>query len=234
MTTSHKPAVVIVGVGGGLSASIARLFSREGMRPVLMARNIDKLAALCRETDARAHAGDCARPADVTALFDALDAERLVPEVVVFNAGMRYRGTIATLDPAQVEAAWKSGCFGGFLVGQEAARRMVPLGRGSILFTGATASVKALAGSAPFAMTKFGLRALAQSMARELAPQGIHVAHVVIDGGIASSHAKTDADLESDRFLDADALARTYLELHRQHRSCWSSEVEVRPWLEPF
>ncbi|MBI1397289.1 MAG: SDR family NAD(P)-dependent oxidoreductase [Betaproteobacteria bacterium] len=231
---SEKPAVVIVGVGNGLSASIARLFSREGMRPVLMARDVDKISHLCRETDARSHAGDCSNPRDVAALFESLDAERLVPEVVVFNASMRYRGPVASLDPDSVETAWKVGCYGGVLVAREAARRMEPRGRGSILFTGATASVKAFAESAPFAIAKFGLRALAQSMARELSPRGIHVAHVIIDGGIASTHAATEDERASDRFLDPDALARTYLELHRQHRSCWSAEVEVRPWLEKF
>jgi NAD(P)-dependent dehydrogenase (short-subunit alcohol dehydrogenase family) len=153
---------------------------------------------------------------------------------VVFNAGARVRGPIESLDPARVKDALAVGAFAGFLVGQQAARRMLPRGAGTILFTGATASVKGFPQSSSFAMGKFALRGLAQSMARELAPKGIHVAHVVIDGGIASSYAKTEADRAGDRFLDPDAIAQTYLHLHRQHRSAWSWEVEVRPWTETF
>jgi NAD(P)-dependent dehydrogenase (short-subunit alcohol dehydrogenase family) len=225
---------LIVGAGSGLSASLARLFAREGMQVALAARSADKLAPLCAQTGARAYACDAADAAQVDGLFEAVSRDTGEPTVVVFNAGARVRGPIEALDPARVKDTLAVGAFAGFLVGQQAARRMLPRGAGTILFTGATASVKGFAQSAGFAMGKFALRGLAQSMARELAPKGIHVAHVVIDGGIASSYAKTEADRAGDRFLDPDAIAQTYLHLHRQHRSAWSWEVEVRPWTETF
>src|SRR5690349_940242 len=207
---------LIVGAGSGLSASLARLFTAEQMHVALAARNVDKLTGLCEQTGALAIACDATEPPAVDALFDTVARKLGEPNVVVYNAGRRLRGPIQTLDPSEVHRAWLASCFGGFLVGQQAARRMLALGRGTILFTGATASVKAFAESAAFAMGKFGLRALAQSMARELAPQNVHVAHVVIDGGIASSYAKSPEDRTSDRFLDPDAIARAYLQLARQ------------------
>lgn len=225
---------VIVGAGSGLSASLARLFAREGMRVALAARGVDKLAALCTQTGARAYACNAGEPEAVRVMFDAAARDLGEPSVVVYNAGARARGPIEALDPAGVRESLAIGAFGGFLVGQQAARRMLTRGRGTILFTGATASVKGFAQSAPFAMGKFALRGLAQSMARELAPKGIHVAHVVIDGGIASSYAKSEAERASDRFLDPDAIAQTYLHLHLQHRSAWTWEAEVRPWTESF
>jgi NAD(P)-dependent dehydrogenase (short-subunit alcohol dehydrogenase family) len=229
-----QDTALIVGAGSGLSASLARLFAREGMRVALAARSPDKLASLCGETGARAYACDAADAAQVIALFERVGRDLGDPALVVFNAGYRYRGPIADLEPEKVRQALMTGAYAGFLVGQQAARRMLPEGRGTILFTGATASVKGFAQSAAFAMGKFALRALAQSMARELAPKGIHVAHVVIDGGIASSYAKTPEDRASDRFLDPDAIARNYLHLHRQQRSAWTWEIEVRPWTESF
>lgn len=229
-----QEVALIVGVGSGLSASLARLFAKDGMQVALASRNTDKLSTLASETKAKSYTCDAGDPASVTSLFNQVDKDCGTPNLVVFNAGMRVRGPIAQLDPEKVKQGWISGCFGGFLVGQQAAKRMLIRGAGTMLFTGATASVKAFAESAPFAMAKFSLRALAQSMARELAPKGIHVAHVVIDGGIASSYANDDADRATDRWLDPDAIAQSYLQLHRQHRSAWSWELEVRPWVEKF
>ncbi len=229
-----REIALIVGVGKGLSASLARLFAREGMAVALAARDVEKLAPLASETQARAYACDAVEPQAVAGLFDALARDLGEPDVVVFNAGMRGRGPIAELDPEQVRRGWLNGCYAGFLVGQQAATRMLRRGSGTILFTGATASVKGFAQSAPFAMAKFGLRGLAQSMARELAPKNIHVAHVVIDGGIASTYAESEADKTTDRWLDPDAIAQSYLALHRQHRSAWTWEIEVRPWTEKF
>ncbi len=230
----NTEVALIVGVGKGLSASLARLFAREGMRVALAARNVEKIKPLAAEINAATFACDAGEPDQVARLFVDVTAKLGEPTLVVFNAGMRGRGGIADLDPEQVKRGWIAGAFGGFLVGQQAAKRMLPLGRGTILFTGATASVKGFSGSAPFAMAKFSLRGLAQSMARELAPKGIHVAHVVIDGGIASSYAEDEADRATDRWLNPDAIAESYLQLHRQHRSAWTWELEVRPWLEKF
>lgn len=225
---------LIVGVGKGLSASIARLCAREGMQVALAARKLEKLQALADETKSRTYYCDASEPSDVAKLFEQVSNEIGVPTLVVFNAGMRARGLIAELDAEKVKRAWLVGAYGGFLVGQQAAQRMLLLGKGTIIFTGATASVKGYAESAPFAMTKFSLRGLAQSMARELAPKGIHVAHVVIDGGISTTYGTDDADRATDRWLNPDAIAETYLQLHRQHRSAWTWEIEVRPWLEKF
>jgi NAD(P)-dependent dehydrogenase (short-subunit alcohol dehydrogenase family) len=153
--------------------------------------------------------------------------------VVVYNASYRTRGPLTGLDPAEVEKSIAVSAFGGFLVAQAAARRMLKDGRGAILFTGASASVKGYAQSAPFAMGKFALRGLAQSMARELSPRGIHVAHVVVDGGIRSARRAEDP-AKPDSLLDPDAIAQSYLHLLDQPRSAWSWEIEVRPWLENF
>jgi len=230
-----KPGIaLIVGAGSGLSASLSRLFAAEGMRVALAARNVDKLSTLAAETQSIVVACDTAEPAQVNALFNEVRQNLGEPTVVVYNAGRRLRGAIETLDPAEVQRTWLVTCFGGFLVGQQAARGMLAAGAGTILFTGATASVKAFPQSAAFAMGKFGLRALAQSMARELAPKNIHVAHIVIDGGIASSDAKSAEDQSSDRFLDPDSIAREYLHLIRQHRSAWTWELELRPFGESF
>ncbi len=222
---------VIVGAGSGLSASLARACAAEGMRLVLAARNPSKLADLAKETKATALACDATKPAEVQALFEAV-AKLGVPDLVIFNAGYRTRGPFVELDPVEVEKTLISSAFGGFLVAQEAAKRMLPKGKGSIFFTGASASVKGYAQSAPFAMAKFALRGLAQSLARELQPKGIHVAHFVIDGGIFGT--STDRNSGDDKWLDPDSIAQTYLAVHRQHRSAWSLEMEVRPWTENF
>jgi NAD(P)-dependent dehydrogenase (short-subunit alcohol dehydrogenase family) len=225
---------VIVGAGSGLSASLARAAAKEGMKVVLAARHPEKLADLVRETGAKAVACDATKPGEVAALFEVV-AGLGVPELVVFNAGYRTRGPFLELDPVEVEKTLISSSFGGFLVAQEAAKRMVPAGKGSIFFTGASASVKGYALSAPFAMAKFALRGLAQSLAREMQPKGIHVAHFVIDGGIASSRGDVPAaEKAADKWLDPDAIAATYLAVHHQPRSAWSTEVELRPWVENF
>ena len=225
-------SALIVGAGSGLSASLARAFTREGMRVALAARDTGKLQDLARETGARAYACDAAQREAVDALFAALE-DAGAPDVVVYNASRRARGPVAELDPAEVEQAIAVTAFGGFLVAQAAVRRMLKRGRGAILFTGASASVKGYAQSAPFAMGKFALRGLAQSMARELAPRGIHVAHVVIDGGIRSARRTEPAD-KPDSLLDPDAIAETYVHLLRQPRSAWTWEIELRPWVENF
>lgn len=221
------PKMLIVGAGDGLSASLARLMAGEGWSVALAARNVAKLAGLLAETGATAHACDAADPAQVAALFETVgDAE-----AVVYNASYRTRGPVAELDPAEVRRSLDVTAFGAFLVAQQAVRRMLPHGAGTILLTGASAGVKGYPRSAPFAMGKFALRGLAQSMARELHPLGIHIAHVVIDGGIRSARRPETA---ADSLLDPDAIALTYRELIRQPRSCWSWEVEVRPWVEQF
>ena len=224
---------LIVGAGQGLSASLARLLSREGMRVALASRNPDKLAALCAETGARAFPCDAVQAGQVRQLFADVDQAIGEPDVVVYNASGRLRGPFVDLDPAEVERALAVSAFGGFLVAQQAARRMLAKRRGAILFTGASASIKGYPQSAPFAMGKFALRGLAQSMARELAPQGIHVAHFVIDGGIARP-GRAAPSAEPDSLLDPDAIAASYLSVLRQSRSAWTWEVELRPWVEKF
>lgn len=224
---------LIVGAGEGLSASLARLFAKEGLRVALAARDTAKLGKICQETKARAFACDAAQADQVSALFQDVERRFGAPEVVVYNASARVRGPVTSLDQKEVEQSIRVSAFGGFLVGQEAARRMIPLGRGAILFTGASASVKGYAESAPFAMGKFALRGLAQSMARELAPKGVHVAHFVIDGGIRSAGRREPAD-KPDSMLDPDAIAANYLHILQQPRSAWTWEMELRPWTEKF
>ncbi len=212
---------LIVGAGKGLSASLARLLERDGMNVALAARNPEKL-----ETKGLALRCDATDRAQVEAAFDAVEDKWGVPGLVVYNASYRTRGPIAELDAGEVAKSIQVTAYAGFLVAQAAAKRMLPRGSGAIFFTGASASVKGYANSAPFAMGKFALRGLAQSMARELAPKGIHVAHFVIDGGIGK-----DA---GDAKLDPDEIARNYLHVYRQQRSAWTWEVELRPWVERF
>src|SRR3954452_545421 len=223
----------IVGAGEGWSASLARLFAGEGIRVALAARNAGKLETLCRDTGASAFACDATRPEDVASLFAAVERDVAVPDVVVYNASGRARGAFTELDPAAVAQAIAVSAYGGFLVAQQAVKRMLPIKRGAILFTGASASVKGYAQSAPFAMGKFALRGLAQSMARELHPQGIHVIHVVVDGGIRAG-ARPEPTDKPDSMLDPDAIAQSYLDVLQQPRSAWSWEVELRPWVEKF
>jgi NAD(P)-dependent dehydrogenase (short-subunit alcohol dehydrogenase family) len=229
---AEQKVALIVGAGSGLSASIARRFARAGMRIALAARSIDDLKDLSVELGAQTFACDATQPEVVSRVFADLD-HGVAPHVVVYNASYRTRGPLIELVPAEVEKSILVSAFGGFLVAQEAVRRMLPRGSGTILFTGASASVKGYAQSAPFAMGKFALRGLAQSMARELSPRGIHVAHVVVDGGILSARRPAASD-QPDALLDPDAIAETYLHLVEQHRSAWTWEIEVRPWVEKF
>lgn len=236
MVDTYETAL-IVGAGDGLSASLAHLLTREGgLRVALAARDVEKLAGLRGELGAGSVAIPCdaAEPAQVTALFaSTCEAFGAAPDVVVYNPSARVRGPLVDLAPADVARALAVSAFGGFLVAQAAAKAMLRQGKGAILFTGASASVKGYPGSAPFAMGKFALRGLAQSIARELQPKGIHVAHVVIDGAIRNPGRAEPAD-SPDSMLDPDAIARTYLHLLRQDRSAWTWEVELRPWVERF
>jgi NAD(P)-dependent dehydrogenase (short-subunit alcohol dehydrogenase family) len=231
-TPTYKNAL-IVGAGEGLSASLARLFSKEGIRVALAARKIEKLGALCAETGAQAFACDATNAEDVDRLFGLVEREIGTPDLVVYNASGRTRGAFAELVPAEVAQAIAVSAFGGFLVAQQAAKRMLPNKHGAILFTGASASVKGYPQSAPFAMGKFALRGLAQSMARELSPQGLHIAHFVIDGGIRSAARIEPAD-RPDSMLDPDAIAQNYWNVLQQPRSAWTWELELRPWVEKF
>lgn len=229
---SYKIAL-IVGAGEGLSASLARLFAREKIKVALAARKIEKLGALCQETGGRAYACNAADADDVERLFGLVEREIGAPDLVVYNAGARARGPLIDLVPSEVEQAIMIGAFGGFLVAQQAAKRMLPNRRGAIVFTGASASVKGYPQSAPFAMGKFALRGLAQCLARELSPQGIHVAHFVIDGGIRSA-TRTESPDQPDSMLDPDAIAQSYWSVLQQPRNAWTWEMELRPWVEKF
>jgi len=224
---------VIVGAGSGLSAALARACAKRDMSVVLAARNIDKLADLASETDARLISCDAVDRRQVDALFRVV-GEIGVPAFVVYNASYRTRGPLIELDPAEVARSVEVTALGGFQVAQAAARAMLPVGRGSIFFTGASASVKGYAQSAPFAMGKFALRGLAQSMARELAPKGLHVAHFVIDGGISRGASDPRRERGADGLLEPAAIAESYLHVHGQSRSAWTWEVELRPWVEAF
>ena len=219
-------SALIVGAGPGLSTSLARLFSSKGFAIALAARQVSKLDGLAKETNAKCYTCDASSQADVAALFAALDADSFAPEIVIYNPSARVRGAFIDIDQEAVEKALMITCYGGFLVAQAAARRMLESGSGSIFFTSASAAVKGYIHSASFAMGKFGLRGLAQSMARELSPKNIHIGHFVIDGGIGYS--------DGDDQLSPDAIAQTYWDVHNQHRSAWSWEVELRPWVETF
>lgn len=234
MSHSFKKALII-GAGAGLSASLARLFHANGVGVALAARGVDDLAGLAAEVSASVHACDASRREDIAALFAELD-QTGAPDIVVYNPSARVRGAITELDGAEVEKAIQITALGAFHAAQEAAKRMLPNGHGGILFTGATAGVKAYGKSTTFAMGKFALRALAQSLARELHPQGVHVGHFIIDGGIRNPNRpeRMDAAENPDSMLDPDAIAREYWNLLTQHRSCWSWEVDLRPWVERF
>ncbi len=233
MTELSYRTALIVGSGAGLSASLARTFTRAGMTVALAARRAAELAQLAKEIGGKAFACDATKRVEVTKLFADVEATFGALDVVVYNASYRTRGPFVELDPADLEKALAVTAFGGFLEAQEAAKRMLPRSHGAILFTGASASVKGYAQSAPFAMGKFALRGLAQSLARELAPQGIHVGHVVVDGGIRSAE-RPDPPGKPDSLLDPDAIAQSYLHLLQQHRSAWAWEIELRPWVERF
>ena len=233
MTDVKFNSALIVGAGSGLSASLARALAREGIKVALASRSTGDLEALVKETSARAFACDAAERAQVEKLFAEVEASNGTPDIVIYNASFRTRGPFVELDPLDVEKSLAVTAYGAFLVAQQAARRMLPKKHGAILLTGASAGVKGYPQSAPFAMGKFALRGLAQSMARELSPQGIHVAHVVVDGGIRSAHRPDPSD-KPDSTLDPDAIAESYMHLIYQPRSAWAWEIELRPWVEKF
>jgi NAD(P)-dependent dehydrogenase (short-subunit alcohol dehydrogenase family) len=226
-------SALIIGAGPGISGSLTRLLRAADIPVVVASRHVDRLAELVNQTGAIALPVDAAEAAQVEQLFAETDARIGAPELVVYNASGRVRGPIAELNPAEVEQAVAVSALGAFYSVQQAAKRMIPAGKGAILLTGATAGVKGFALSAPFAMGKFALRGLAQSAARELAPRGIHVAHIVIDGGVRADHRADPSD-RPDSTLDPDAVAQSYADLLRQHRSAWSWELEIRPWVEKF
>jgi NAD(P)-dependent dehydrogenase (short-subunit alcohol dehydrogenase family) len=226
-------SALIIGAGPGISGSLTRLLRAAEIPVVVAARHIDKLAPLVEQTGAIALSVDAADAAQVERLFVEAEARIGAPEIVVYNASNRTRGPITDLDPRAVGEAVAVSAMGAFYSVQQAARRMVPAGKGAILLTGATAGIKGFALSAPFAMGKFALRGLAQSAARELMPKGIHVAHVVIDGRVRAAHSAPPSE-QPDSMLDADSVAQSYLDLLRQHRSAWSWEIEIRPWVEKF
>ena len=233
MPLEEMKTALIVGAGEGLSASLTRKLAGAGLQVALAARDTGKLSALTSETGAKSFTCDASDAADVARLFEEVGSSIGVPELVIYNASGRVRGPLVELDPAAVERALAVTAFGGFLVGQQAARTMIERGSGVILFTGASASVKGYAQSAPFAMGEFALRGLAQSMARELGPRGVHVAHIVTDGAIRSA-SNPDPANKPDSHLDPDAIADTYLHVAGQSRSAWTHELEVRPWTEKF
>ena len=226
---------LIVGAGDGISASFARLLAQHGYAVGLAARDTGKLADLAGDTGAQTFACDVVERDQVNRLFEDATAALGTPDVVLYNPSFRTRGPFVEQDPDDVAKALMVSAFGGFLVAQAAARRMLEAGSGAILFTGASASVKGYAQSAPFAMGKFALRGLAQSLARELHPQNIHIAHFVIDGGVRNpNRGRVEADEAPDSLLDPDAIAETYFAILQQPRSVWTWEVEVRPWVERF
>jgi NAD(P)-dependent dehydrogenase (short-subunit alcohol dehydrogenase family) len=224
---------LIVGVGPGLSASLARLFTKHGLQVALASRDPDKLQKLAEETAGATFACEATEPEEVAALFEVVIATQGVPDIVVYNASARARGPVTDLIPEEVARAIAVSAYGGFLVVQQAARHMIARGSGVILLTGASASVKGYPNSSSFAMGKFALRGLASSMARELSPKGVHVAHFVIDGGIRS-RTRQDPNESPDSTLDPDAIAETYWQVANQPRSAWTWEVELRPWVEKF
>ena len=243
---SRKGVCLVVGAGDGLGSAVARAFAAEGLTICITrrARNLDRLGALADEIRAaggEAHAFGCdaREEAEVVALFDRIEAEIGPLEVVVFNVGANVRFPIVETTARVFTKVWEMACFGGFLAGREAARVMAPRGRGTLIFTGATASVRGRDGFAAFAAAKAGLRALAQSLARELGPQGVHVAHVVIDGAvdgtfIRSIRGEVDDLLARDSILKPADIATAYVQLHRQPRSAWTHEMDLRPWSETW
>jgi NAD(P)-dependent dehydrogenase (short-subunit alcohol dehydrogenase family) len=246
MAETQKGVCLVVGAGDGVGGAIARAFAAEG-HPVCItrrARNLDQLEALAGEIRAAggvAHAFgvDAREEAEVIALFDRIEAEIGPLEIVVFNIGANVRFNLTETTSRVFTKVWEMACFAGFLAGREAARVMTPRGHGSILFTGATASMRGREGFSAFAAAKAGLRVLAQSAARELAPKGIHVAHVVVDGAIDGVFTRSNRDnveelLAGDRILKPDEIAANYVWLHKQPRSAWTHELDLRPWTEAW
>ena len=236
---TDRETAIIVGVGPGLGAALARRFAKAGMQVAVAARTPGKLETLAAELGefggvGKAYGCNATKDDEVDSMFAAVTSEFGPPDLVVYNASGRVRKSVLEIETEEFISAWRYACLGGFVVGRAAARSMVPREQGTILFTGASASVKGFAGSAGFAVGKFGLRGLSQSMARELQPKGIHVAHVVIDGGIWTDRRAPDPDQPDDHLLSPDDIAESYYALHRQPRSAWSQEIDVRPWVEKF
>jgi NAD(P)-dependent dehydrogenase (short-subunit alcohol dehydrogenase family) len=239
-----KGIAVVAGVGEGLGSAVARRFAAAGYKAVMWARNEDKLKGFA--ADIRAKGGealgmkvDVRVEQEVSDALAGIEHEHGPVEVAVFNAGAQHRKPLLEITADQFEKVWRLGCLGGFVFGREAIRHMLPRKRGTLLFTGATSALRGGANFAAFAATKFGLRAVAQSMAREFGPQGIHVATVIVDGAIdmPAIHQRFGdriKDLPPDGLLSPDAIAETYLQLHQQQRSAWSLEVDVRPYCEKF
>ena len=244
MSVERSPVAVIAGVGEGLGYALARRFAQAGYDVALAARSAERLARLAAEI--RQGGGkafpvptDVREEQEVMALFDALESEHGPVEVAAFNAGANFRASILDTPADMFEKIWRLGCYAGFLFGREAARRMAPRAKGTILFTGATASIRGGSHFAAFAAAKNGLRAVAQSMARELGPRGIHVAHVVIDGMIDTAavrqrFADRVKDLGPDAMLDTAAIAELFYQIHAQPRSAWTFEADLRPAGEKF
>ena len=228
---NRTQTALIVGAGAGLSAALARACHAQGMRVALAARDTAKLAELAATLDAATYCCDVREPATVGQLFADVREDFGIPELVIYNPSYRVRGPFIELDPGEVKKALEITCYGAFLVAQAAIRAMLERGSGSMFFTGASAGIKGYPQSAPFAMGKFGLRGLAQSLAREYHPKNIHIGHFIIDGGIRPAGTGGDG---TDRQLDAEAIASNYLHVHQQHRSCWAWEIELRPWTENF
>lgn len=230
-TSLEKPSALIVGAGSGISAALARQLHARGFSVGLVARQTARLEALAAATGARLFEADAADAGAMAAVFDEADHCMGQLRVVVYNASVRpARHSLLELEPALVQNHLATSGLGAFLVVQQAARRMVPQGSGTILLTGATASRRGFGGSAAFAMGKFALRGLAQSAARELGPQGIHVAHLVIDGRVARGESPSDGPT----LMVAEQIAATYMHLITQDASAWSFEVDLRPWDERF
>ena len=239
-----KKVCLVVGAGDALGGAIARRFAREGFVACVVRRTADKLQPLVDDINAAgskafAYPCDARREEEVVALFEKIEREHGPIEVCVFNIGGNIRFSILEFTAKKYFKVWEMGCFAGFLTGREAARRMVPRGRGTILFTGATASLRGGSGFAGFSGAKAGLRMLAQSMARELQPKNIHIAHVVIDGPIDTEFVRGNfPDMvkgrPADGLLAPEDIAENYWNLHVQKRSAWTHELDVRPWLEPW
>ncbi|MEY2926832.1 MAG: hypothetical protein RL367_1309 [Pseudomonadota bacterium] len=239
-------AAVVIGAGDATGGAIARAFARDGLTSCVnrRARNADTLEALAQSIrdqghQARAFPGDARDEAAMIGLFDQVEAEVGPVEVAVFNIGANVNFNIGETSAQVYRKVWEMACFGGFLMGREAAKRMEPRGRGTILFTGATASLRGGTGYAAFSGAKAALRMLAQSMARELGPKGIHVAHIVIDGAIDTDfikgrHSDFDAAKAADLILSPGAIAAQYVMLHHQPKSAWTHELDLRPWGEKF
>jgi NAD(P)-dependent dehydrogenase (short-subunit alcohol dehydrogenase family) len=242
--TAKKKSVLVVGAGDATGGAIARRFAREGYAACVTRRNADKLVPLVERIraeggQAHAFASDARLEADMQTLVSGIERDIAPIDVAVFNIGANVRFSVTDTTERVYRKVWEMGALAGFLMGREVAKAMIPRGRGTILFTGATASLRGSPGFSAFAGAKHALRALAQSLARELGPQGIHVAHIVIDGAIdtafiAENFPERYALKANDGILNVDAIAENYWQLHQQHRSAWTHELDLRPWTEKW